>query len=158
MSYQYFPNVLGGLQTNFDDFRSNFTNVSRVFWGVPRLFPMTFGATIPMFLECFGGPQTISSDFQSYYANVSQRLRGVPRRFSMTSRATISMLFEYFGGSPDYFWWLPERLYQCFPSALVGLQTISGDYPWKYTHVAQVFCGAGGTSIAHCHLFGKECS
>jgi hypothetical protein len=151
-----------------------------MFWGVSRLILTTSGATSPMFLEYFGGspdyfqwlseqlyqcfsnilvgPQTISNDFQSNYANLSQMFGRVPRRFSMISRSTISMLFQYFGGSPDYFWWLPERLYQCFPSVLVGLQTISGDYPWKYTHVAQVFCGAGGTSIAHCHLFGKECS
>jgi hypothetical protein len=158
MSYQYFPNVLGSLQTNFDDFRSNLTNVSRVFWGDPRLFPITFGATISMFLEVLGGPQTISNDFQSNYANVSQRFWEVPRLFPMTSKATISKLLEYFGGSPDCFQWLPEQLHQCFPSVLVGLVTISDVFSWKYTSVAQVFWGAGGTSIAHCHLFGKDFS
>jgi hypothetical protein len=133
MPYQYFPNILGGLQTNFDDFRSNFTNVSRVFRGVPRQFPMTFGATIPMFLECFG-------ESPDHFQLLSEQLYHVSQLF----------------------WGLPEQLYQCcssisgghetilddfrsnYTSVLVGLQTISGDFPWKYTHVTQLFWGAVG--------------
>jgi phage-related protein len=153
MPYQYFPNVLRGLQTVFHDFRSNLTIVSRVFWGIPRLFPMTFGATISMFLEYFQGspdyfwrlPEQVDQCFAS--------VLGVPRLFPMTFGATISLFLEYFGGSQDYFWRLPEHVAQCFVSVLEVVR-LSGDFWSKYILVAQVF-GGWGTSLTHRILFSQ---
>jgi hypothetical protein len=118
MPYQYFPNVLRGLQTVFHDFRSNLTIVSRVFWGIPRLFPMTFGATISMFLEYFRGSPDYFSRFPEQVDQCFASVLGVPRLFPMTSGATISLFLEYFRGSQDYFWRLAEHVAQCFVSVL----------------------------------------
>jgi hypothetical protein len=116
--YQFFSSVFGSPQTISNDFRSNYTNVSQVFWGVPKAFPLTFGATISMFLKYFGS-------FQSNYINVARVFRGVPRLFWMTFGATIPMFHECLRGPQDYVWRLPVEIYSCRSIVLGGC----GDLP-----------------------------